>query len=224
MDQISSSFCLLQLYQRLPADVKGHSLRVSLVMEMITDEMLKESCGIPKRFGLETRDDMLRFAWEAGFYHDIGKIKVPQALLIKQGPLTDAELKKIRGHTLYAAELLEPCIKKLGVSEQPYYRAILEICVCHHERWDGGGYPRGLAGENIPLFARVCAVADSFDAMVSKRYYSKAKSHAAAAEEIARCSGSQFDPQVAEAFLRISPEVCTLLTRKGWEAKTGTIK
>ena len=219
MIQSGSSFCFLQLYQRLPPDVKGHSLRVSLIMEMIVDELVKSGCDIPKRFGIETRDDMLHFAREAGFYHDIGKIKVPPALLTKQGDLTAAELREIRSHALYAEDLITPCAKELCTSDQSYYRAIIEICVSHHERWDGKGYPYGLAGENIPFFARVCSVADSYDAMVSKRFYSKAKSHAAAVEEIRSCSGSQFDPQAAEAFFQVRSEIHALLMQKGKEIK-----
>jgi HD-GYP domain-containing protein (c-di-GMP phosphodiesterase class II) len=157
MMQLNSSYNFLQLYQRLSPEVKGHSLRVSLIMEMIVNELLKTNCRIPKRFGIETHDEIRRFARESGFYHDIGKIKVPAQLLSKQGDLTAPELEEIRRHTLYASEVLEPFVKDLSITEQPYFSAIIEVCTLHHERWDGTGYPYALSGEDIPFFSRGCA-------------------------------------------------------------------
>ena len=216
MNQLSSNYYMTNLYQRLSPDVRGHCMRVSLITGLIAERLLQQHCAIPQRFGAETDDDIIGFAREAGSYHDIGKISVPAQLLKKQGPLTPAELAEIRRHTVYAEALMLPCIRELSLADQPYYRAILEVCVSHHERWDGRGYPGGRAGEEIPFFARVCAVADSFDAMVSKRNYSHAKTPAAAAEEIRLCSGTQFDPQAAAAFAAVLPQVIELLNDKGY--------
>lgn len=217
MYQPSSNYYMLQLYQRLSPNMRGHCLRVSLIMELLTAQLLKNGVGVPHRFGVETEDDVIRFAREAGFYHDIGKINVPVALLSKQGALTKDELAQLRRHTVYAKELMLPCIEQLSTAEQPYYHALLEVCVSHHERWDGTGYPAGLAGTDIPFFARICAVADSYDAMVNRHLYSKPKAPSAAAAEIVRCSGSQFDPQVAKAFSQVRQQVYELSGIRGRE-------
>jgi putative two-component system response regulator len=219
LNQIGSNYYMMKLYQQLSPDIKGHSLRVSLIMGLIAEYMLKSQYPIPQRFGAESNSDIISFAREAGSYHDIGKIEVPAQLLKKHGELKSSELSEIRNHTIYAEKLMLPCIRELSLAEQPYFRAVLEVCVSHHERWDGKGYPYGKSGEAIPFFARVCSVADSFDAMVSKRYYSVPKTPAAAAEEIRRCSGSQFDPQAAAAFEAVLPQVMRLLKEKGRDTK-----
>jgi len=162
---------------------------------------------------------MLRFARESGFYHDIGKIMVPPLILKKQGRLTADELNEIHRHTVYAKELMMPCLGELSTSDRPYYLAVIEVCLSHHEHWDGTGYPCGLSGTDIPFFARVCTIADSYDAMVSRRLYSRAVTHTAAVDEIRRCGGTQFDPEIAKAFFRVCPDVHTLLMQKGKEPR-----
>jgi HD-GYP domain-containing protein (c-di-GMP phosphodiesterase class II) len=219
MSQISSSYYLMKLYQQLSPEVKGHSLRVSLIMGLITEYMLNLQYPIPHQFGAKSDDEIISFSREAGSYHDIGKIEVPSQILKKSGELTEDEMEEIRKHTIYAERLMLPCIKELSTAEQPYFKSVLEVCVSHHERWDGYGYPYGKAGKDIPFFARVCAVADSFDAMVSRRYYSAPKTSVAAGEEILRCSGSQFDPQIVSAFEAVLPQVNRLLKYKRRDAK-----
>ncbi|MBI5305910.1 MAG: GAF domain-containing protein [Chloroflexi bacterium] len=126
--------------------------------------------------------------------HDIGKMGVPDQILLKPGPLTDAEWELMRRHPLYAYQLLAP-IKFLG-------RA-LDIPYCHHERWDGAGYPRGLKGEQIPLTARIFAVVDVWDALTSDRPYRPAWETTRVREYLLAMSGKQFDPQVVAAFVRL---------------------
>jgi putative nucleotidyltransferase with HDIG domain len=117
--------------------------------------------------------------------HDVGKIGIPDAILLKPGALNDGEWVVMRSHTTIGEEMLRS-IDFLSPS--------LPIIRNHHERWDGKGYPDGLAGEQIPLGARIVAVCDSFDAMTSDRPYRKARSVDEACEEILRCAGTQFDP------------------------------
>jgi hypothetical protein len=126
--------------------------------------------------------------------HDIGKIGVPDALLRKPGPLTDDEWSTMRRHATIGAAMLD------GI---PFLSDAVPLVRHHHERWDGGGYPDGLAGAAIPLGARVFAVADALDAMTSHRPYRAAMPLAAARAELARCAGSQFDPAVVDACARI---------------------
>jgi cyclic di-GMP phosphodiesterase len=129
--------------------------------------------------------------------HDIGKIAVPDGILLKPGPLSPDEWKIMRTHPEVGRRLIEHI---------PFLRGAVPIVYHHHERWDGTGYPGGLAGEDIPLGARIFAVADAFDAMTYDRPYSRAVSIAAAREEIERCAGAHFDPAVVATFLGLPLE------------------
>jgi cyclic di-GMP phosphodiesterase len=126
--------------------------------------------------------------------HDIGKIGIPDAILLKPGPLTKDEWTIMRRH---------PEIGKRLIENIPFLKGAVPIVYCHHERWDGNGYPQGLREEDIPLGARIFAVVDAFDAMTFDRPYSRAVPLDAARAEIRRCAGSHFDPAVVESFSRI---------------------
>ena len=125
------------------------------------------------------------------FLHDIGKVGIPESILCKTGPLTELEWVVMRSHPNQGARIVEPI---------PFMGEAVEIVRSHHERYDGGGYPRGLEGEEIPLAARIFAIADSFDAMTSDRPYRSALSMDEAVAEIRAGSGTQFDPMCVEAF------------------------
>ena len=125
------------------------------------------------------------------FLHDIGKVGIPESILCKPGPLTELEWIVMRSHPNQGARIVEPI---------PFMGEAVEIVQSHHERFDGGGYPRGLKGEHIPLAARIFAIADSFDAMTSDRPYRSALPTEEAVSEIRAGSGTQFDPQCVEAF------------------------
>jgi len=131
----------------------------------------------------------------AALLHDIGKIGVPDAILHKPGPLNDEEWNVMRLHPQIGAQILE----QIG----GIFSALAPIVVAHHERWDGKGYPFNLAGEQIPLASRILAVVDSYDAMISRRPYREPMSKEQAEQELLRCSGSQFDPRIVAAFLRV---------------------
>ena len=124
--------------------------------------------------------------------HDVGKVNVSSHVLAKTGPLDESELAEIRAHPVEGAWLIAGV---RGLS------AALAYVLFHHERWDGAGYPTGRTGREIPVEGRVLAVADAFDAMTSTRPYREAQTFDWAATELDRCAGSQFDPEVAEAFL-----------------------
>ena len=126
--------------------------------------------------------------------HDIGKISVRSDLLRKAGPLTLAERLEIQVHPTAGAALVAPL--RRGSVALPYV-------LLHHERWDGSGYPRGLCGNSIPVEARLLAVADAFDAMISARPYRVPLSEHGALAELATCAGSQFDPVITEAFFDV---------------------
>ncbi|HEV3474868.1 MAG TPA: HD-GYP domain-containing protein [Actinomycetota bacterium] len=124
--------------------------------------------------------------------HDIGKIGIPDRILTKPGTLTDSEWAVMRTHPLIGAQVVRP-IRILGEAE--------DVVRFHHERFDGDGYPSGLRGEEIPLAARIFSVVDAYDAMTNDRPYRAACSPEAALDELIRCSGTQFDPEVVDEFL-----------------------
>lgn len=126
--------------------------------------------------------------------HDIGKIGINDCVLLKPGKLNDVEWIEMRRHCEIGYRIAQSA---------PELAHIADYILCHHERWDGKGYPQGLKGTQIPLLSRILAVADSYDAMVNDRYYRKALSHEAAIEELKRCSGTQFDPDIVKVFLQI---------------------
>ena len=152
------------------------------------------------RYGLalaERVDPELAARPEVGygfFLHDIGKVGVPEAVLCKPGPLDDAEWAVMREHPAIGAQIVTP---------MRFLAGAVEIVRTHHERWDGRGYPLGLAGEEIPLAARIFSVVDSFDAMTSDRPYREAMSLERALGEIREGAGTQFDPDIARAFLEL---------------------
>ena len=132
--------------------------------------------------------------------HDIGKVAVPDAVLMKPSQLTEAEWVVMRSHARLGAEVLESVLADTG--GQGYLRMGQEIAHCHHECWDGSGYPRGLQADEIPLSARIMAIADVYDALTSVRPYKRAWSHAEAVAHVTSLAGSQFDPELTRVFER----------------------
>ena len=160
---------------------RGHSDRVS-----------EFSVLIGKHMGLPEHD--LKTLRIGGLFHDIGKIGVPDSILLKEAKLTDEEYSEIKNH---------PSIGKHILSNASTFKDIIPIVYHHHEKFNGTGYPEQLSGENIPLFARIAAIADTFDAMTSKRSYRNALPLEVVRAEIEKCSGTQFDPEIAKIFLNI---------------------
>ena len=145
--------------------------------------------------------------------HDIGKIGLPETLLLQQGQYSEADLTRIKRHTIIGAEILRN-------SQSPLLQAGEIIALNHHERWDGSGYPNGLIGDQIPLSARMCAVADVFDALTTPRPYKKAISVEDASRLIIGASGTLFDPQLVQVF---EDELSSILNIKKSVAKTGEL-
>jgi response regulator RpfG family c-di-GMP phosphodiesterase len=161
------------------------------------------SLVIARAYGVPDID--LRDIEHGVLLHDIGKIGIPDAILLKPGPLTPAEWKIMRTHPDIGRQLLEKI---------PFLHGAVPIVYHHHERWDGTGYPMGLAGAGIPLGARIFAVADAFDAMTFDRPYSRAIPMEAARAEIQRCTGTHFDPAVVATFSRLPIEVFEEIRRQ----------
>lgn len=160
---------------------RGHSDRVSAY-----------SVLIGKKLGLPEED--LKTLQIGGLFHDIGKIGVPDSILLKESKLTDDEYSEIKNHPSIGAHIL---------SSASIFQDIIPIVKHHHEKYDGHGYPSQLAGDNIPYFARIASIADSFDAMTSRRTYRDSLPISTVIEEFERCKGTQFDPELADLFLDI---------------------
>ena len=158
----------------------------------------------------EVTIDMIR---RAAPLHDIGKIGVPDRILQKQAPLTEDEQEEMRNHVLYGERLLDDAAGYLG--ETRFIQIAREIAGNHHEKWDGSGYPRGKKGEEIPLSARLMALADVYDALTSRRCYKAPIAHEKAVQMILQDSGSHFDPQVADAFKRKQEQFLDIMNQHG---------
>jgi cyclic di-GMP phosphodiesterase len=146
----------------------------------------------------------------ASVMHDVGKIGIPDSILRKPGLLDREEWQIMRTHTTIGGRILSG-------SRSPLVRMAETIALTHHERWDGSGYPAGLAGEDIPLVGRICAVCDVFDALISSRPYKHAWPVNAAFAEIERETGHHFDPRLARLFLELAPELLDELGLDRWE-------
>jgi HD-GYP domain-containing protein (c-di-GMP phosphodiesterase class II) len=142
-------------------------------------------------------EDSLVHVRRGALLHDIGKLGIPDKILLKPGPLSEEEWSIMRLHPTYAHQLIEPI---------PYLRPALDIPYCHHEHWDGSGYPQGLKGEQIPLAARIFCVVDVWDAITSNRVYRPAWPLERARQYINQNAGVQFDPQVVEMFFKVVDE------------------
>jgi putative nucleotidyltransferase with HDIG domain len=165
-------------------ETEGHTQRVTELAIRLARAM-----GVPEAELVHMRRGAL--------LHDIGKMGIPDSILLKPGKLTDEEWQIMRRHPVYVFEMLLPI---------RYLRPALDIPYCHHEKWDGTGYPRGLRGEEIPLAARIFAVADVWDALRSDRPYRKAWSDEKALKYIREQAGKHFDPRVVEVFLQMLAE------------------
>jgi HD-GYP domain-containing protein (c-di-GMP phosphodiesterase class II) len=139
------------------------------------------------------KDNDIVHIYRGALLHDIGKMGVPDSIVLKPGPLREDEWVKMRKHPQYAYDMLSPI---------SYLKQALDIPYCHHEKWDGTGYPRGLKGEQIPLSARIFAVVDVWDALTSERPYRNAWPQEKAIDFIHDQSGIHFDPKVVDIFLR----------------------
>jgi HD-GYP domain-containing protein (c-di-GMP phosphodiesterase class II) len=157
----------------------GHGARVAALAEPIAVEL-----------GWDR--ERIRSLRRAAPLHDVGKVKVRPQLLGKSGPLTLEELAEIRSHPAAGARLVLPLRR---------FHEALPYVLFHHERWDGEGYPAGLSGRGIPIEARILAIADAFDAMISPRPYRRSLTHEHALAEVADGAGTQFDPVAAELFV-----------------------
>jgi putative two-component system response regulator len=154
------------------------------------------------RFAEQLSDENIELMYKSAALHDIGKVGVPDHILLKPGKLTREEFEIMKLHTVYGRDIIREVEKHLGTSNA-FLRFAREIAYSHQEKWDGSGYPEGWAGDAIPLSARLMAVADVYDALISKRVYKDAMSHDKAIEIVREGRGTHFDPDIVDALLAI---------------------
>ena len=187
-----------ELNQAYESTVEGWGLALELRDEETeghTQRVTKLTVQLARQFGVP--DEELTNIRRGALLHDIGKIAVPDSILMKKGELSRAERKEIEKHSEHAHTIL---------ANIDYLKPACDIPYCHHERWDGTGYPRGLRGEEIPLGARIFAVADVWDALIHERRYHPAWSTKKVCDHMKAGSGSHFDPKVIKSFLEL--ELC----------------
>ena len=171
-----------------------HIQRTSEYVRMLSDAMKADSRYV------SVSAEFLNNVQLAAPLHDMGKIRIPDAILNKPGRLTDEEYAVMKRHSAYGAEIIEKTLQV--IEEEDYYNVAKNIARHHHERWDGKGYPDGLKGGEIPLEARIMALADVYDALLSKRVYKEAFSKEKACEILREGAGTQFDPDLTRLFLK----------------------
>jgi len=148
--------------------------------------------------GAQLDDETIDLLFKSAPLHDIGKVGIPDNILLKPGKLTDEEYTVMKNHPQLGADALEVAENSLG--KNSFLRYAREIALTHHENWDGSGYPQGLKAQEIPLSGRLMAVADVYDALISKRVYKEGFTHEKAAEMILEMRGTKFDPLIVDAF------------------------
>lgn len=194
--QESVIFGLAKLADSRDPETGGHLERISFYSSSLASALLYH----PRYRDVVTPAFVDRIAISSAL-HDIGKVGVEDAILRKPGALTEAERSRMQCHTRIGEECLQEIEQRLGPSN--FLQMAREIASCHHERWDGTGYPAGLAGEQIPLAARIVAIADVYDALSTKRVYKEAIGHEQCVGIIRSEAGKHFDPHLVEVFLKI---------------------
>lgn len=189
-------FGLAKLADYRDTDTGKHLERICTYCDVLATEAAKDNPVITHGW--------TRLLRTAAAMHDIGKVGVPDHVLLKRGPLTPDERAVIQTHTVIGADTLMAIRSVVG--EDELIELAAQIALSHHERWDGAGYPHGLAGEQIPLAARLVAIADVYDALTTRRVYKPALPHQDACDVILANKGTHFDPQLVEAFARVQGE------------------
>lgn len=201
-------FALARLAESRDPETGHHLERVQSYSRALAQKL----AAVPE-MAAEIDPELIRLIFLTSPLHDIGKVGIPDAVLRKPGRLNAAEFEIMKTHTTLGAETLDAALARFP--EARFLHVARNIAASHHERWDGSGYPLGLAGEEIPLCARVVALADVYDALTTRRCYKEAYSHLVARSIIEADSGKHFDPRVVAAFLSAEEEFLAIQRRFG---------
>jgi putative two-component system response regulator len=200
-------FAMAKLAESRDPETGGHLERVRRYSRCLATEM----AGLPKFQGIIT-PTFISLLYQTSPLHDIGKVSIPDHVLLKPGRLDNQEFEIMKYHAQAGADTLEKALRVHPNAE--FLRMARDVAGCHHERFDGKGYPAGLAGDRIPLAARIFAIADVYDALVSKRVYKAAFTHDIARNIILQGSGTQFDPDAVTAFMQVEAQFRQIATEQ----------
>ncbi len=197
--QAATIFSLGALAETRDPETGAHLLRTQRYIKVLAEEMASWP-----QYAQQLTPDIIEMLFLSAPLHDIGKVGIPDHILLKPGRLDEHEFNIMKGHALLGVKALKVAERQLG--ENSFLRYASEIAGSHHEKWDGSGYPHGLSGEAIPLSGRLMAIADVYDALISKRVYKAAMGHEKAMEIIIEGEGSHFDPGVIKALKIVEPQ------------------
>jgi putative two-component system response regulator len=186
-------FALAKLAESRDNETGQHIERVQRYCGLLAKTLRNEG-----EFPNQIDSEFIRLLFETCPLHDVGKVAIPDAILLKPGLLTKEEFEIMKTHTTIGAQTLQAALDRFPTAK--FLQCAVDIAWSHHEKFDGSGYPRGLKGDDIPLTARIVAVADVYDALTSKRVYKEAYSHSTAVELIREQSGKHFDPRIVRCF------------------------
>jgi len=194
---IITAFCAL-------AEARDHETGNHIQRTQNYVRILAEKLRWDRRFGVVLNDDYINVLYKSAPLHDVGKVSIPDAILLKPVGLVPTEWEVMQRHCAAGSRAITRAAQEYGETEDSFFSVAAEIAMFHHERWDGSGYPQGLAGDEIPLSARLMAVADVYDALISPRVYKKAFSAEKAIELMVEQRGRHFDPDILDAMVEIS--------------------
>ena len=189
-------YSLASLAETRDPETGGHILRTQRYVRALAQQLKTTPA-----FDHILTDEVIDLLYKSAPLHDIGKVGVADSILLKPGKLTDEEFTEMKNHTIYGRDALKIAEEKLG--DNSFMQYARQIAYTHHEKWDGSGYPGALKGEEIPVCGRLMAIADVYDALISKRVYKPPFSHAKAMDIITKESGTHFDPVMVENLLTI---------------------
>ncbi len=192
-------FSMAKLAESRDTDTGKHLERIQAYCRALADELAHDP-----EFKNNLDGQYIQLLYMTSPLHDIGKVGIPDAILLKPGKLSQEEFEVMKKHTLIGGDTLMAAAE--AYPEANFLKMAVEIALTHHEKWNGSGYPNGLKGEEIPLSGRIVAVADVYDALRAQRVYKPAYTHDAARTIITESSGSHFDPRIVDAFLRIEDQ------------------
>ena len=198
---------MASLAETRDSDTGNHIRRTQFYVKALAEKIRTHP-----RFSANLSDHVINMLFKSAPLHDIGKVGIPDRILLKPGRLTPEEFEIMKTHTTLGKAAIEHAEAQLGMSVE-FLNTAKEIALSHQEKWDGSGYPEGLAGEAIPLSARLMALADVYDALISRRVYKEGMPHEKAVDIIIEGRGSHFDPDLVDAFLAIQDEFKSIASR-----------
>lgn len=202
-----AAFAIMTLSGTRSSDTGQHILRVQHYVQTLVQRLTEHP-----RFAVALTESYCRVLFQSALLHDMGTIGIPDRILLKPAALTPAEYDIIKSHPTLARDAIERAEQALGY-QAPLLQTVKELVYSHHEKWDGSGYPQGLSEEQIPLSARLMAIADVYDALISERVYRAGLPHDQAVGIIFQGRASHFDPDMVDAFIEIQDEFRAIALR-----------